>query len=361
MPFPSSELTLDQFKPLVDRRLKDILVTSRECARTINVQYAEVVIAVEDQLLRSGKRVRPYLTYLAYQACGGQRTDEIISAAAAQEFFHQFLLIHDDIIDRDSVRHGGLNIAGRYRRQFQENGVPKADANHYAMSVAMLAGDICNALAFHALEQTRADPELKLAAISRAHQMLIEVIGGEVTDVLGSMPGAPALTDEQILDMYRHKTASYTFCAPLQIGAILAGGSPKQQSHLEDYAGPLGRAFQLVDDLLGVFGDETAIGKPLLSDMREGKHTPLLAAGYNLATPAQAAVLRSHWGNRKAGTNELEQVREILRSSGAQDVVNAQIQGLLDESLAALAASDFPPISQAALRDLAEFSVRRRY
>jgi geranylgeranyl diphosphate synthase type II len=353
--------SLAAFKPRIDRQLRLLFAEAVTNASDIDEGYARLLGQLQDQTLRSGKRLRPYIAYLAYSGSGGREPALFMPVAASLELLHQFLLVHDDIIDRDLVRYGGPNIAGNNMRQLTDIGLSPSEAYHYGSSFALLAGDAAWALANRAILGSKFSAARRLAVLETVGTMLFEVIGGQLMDVGNGVPGAVPASRERLLSISRYKTASYSFQGPLQVGALLAGASVSQQAKLREFGAAIGTAFQLADDILGIYGDEKALGKSVLSDLREGKQTLLLHYAYLRATPAQAETLRTIWGSRSAAEAELETVRKIMRATGAFDEVTALAEQHLADSLATLEASALSGAAKAELSRLAKFSVSRKY
>ncbi|MDB5178475.1 MAG: geranylgeranyl pyrophosphate synthase [Patescibacteria group bacterium] len=356
----STEPSLANFKHDIDRELERLLTAAIIEAQSIDEVYVGLLEATRDTLLGGGKRLRPYLAYLTYSGLGGTRYDAFVPAAVSQELLHHFLLIHDDIIDRDFTRHGGLNVEGTYRERFLAKGLPPADALHYAESFALLAGNAACALGLRAVTDAKFGAKLKLEALRCMQYMLFEIMGGELMDVDSSISGG-TISPERLLRICHYKTATYSFQAPLQFGAILAGAPSGVQGQLRRFGHSLGIAFQLADDLLGVYGDEAKLGKPVTSDLREGKQTLLIYHGFELASATQAKTLRSLWGNRQADADELAEVRRILRDCGAQAKTAELAATNLQESLATLAGTPIAGPAKAELERIARFCVEREY
>src|SRR5216683_4714560 len=155
---------LKRFKLEVDASLRKLFAGAIKDAKSIDPGYVELLTVARDQLLRSGKRLRPFITRTTYLGTGGSDADGVMPAAAAMELIHHFLIIHDDVIDRDLVRHGGLNVAGIYHDRFLEQGRTEDEAYHYGASYAILAGDACLSLGLDAILHVSASPERRLAA-----------------------------------------------------------------------------------------------------------------------------------------------------------------------------------------------------
>lgn len=349
-----------KFKQTVDQELERLFSEAITSARSIDGVYAELLEVTRDTLLAGGKRLRPYLASLAYTGLGGPDDAAFIPIAASQELLHHFLLIHDDIMDRDLIRHGGPNVEGTYYERFQHQGFPPAQAMHHAESYALMAGNAAWALGMQTISATTFDAHTKLEAQQCVQRMLFEIMGGQLMDIDSAISGLPA-TPERLLSICRYKTATYSFQTPLQLGAILAGAPATTQNQLRDFGLSLGIAFQLADDLLGVYGDEAKLGKPVTSDLREGKQTLLIYHAYELATPAQAKILHDLWGNSQGSTADLATVKDILTDCGAQAKTARLADTHLQASLKTLAAIPLTEPTKAEIERIAHFSVNRTH
>lgn len=252
-----------------------------------------------------GKKLRAFLVYLGYRVGGMQDIKSILPLALAIELFHSFLLIHDDIIDRSNMRRGKLTIHKRYERGF---------GREYGMSQAILIGDIACFEAFALINSSVISDPLKSAVCEKFAQVLLETGYGEAMDVENSYRKPSTRDIWQVCDL---KTAKYSFVGPLTVGALVSGASAKQIKALGDFGESLGKAYQLQDDILGVFGDEKVLGKSTLTDMREGKNTILIHKARKMAkVDGEKQILRV-WGNVKANRKELIQIQKIIHESGA--------------------------------------------
>jgi geranylgeranyl diphosphate synthase, type II len=347
------------FKQAVDQELGRLFAAAITNARSIDTVYAELLEVTRDTLLAGGKRLRPYLAYLAYTGLGGKDHKAFITIAAGQELLHHFLLIHDDIMDRDLIRHGGPNVEGAYFERFKQQGYAPADALHHAESFALMAGNAAWALGMQTISDVPFDAHAKLAAQHCVQRMLFEIMGGQLMDIDSAISGRPATT-ERLLSICRYKTATYSFQTPLQLGAILAAAEPAIQEQLRQFGLSLGIAFQVADDLLGVYGDEAKLGKPVTSDLREGKQTLLIYHAYELATPAQAKTLRRLWGSSQSGPAELATVKDILTACGAQAKTTSLAASHLDDSLRTLAKIPLIASSKAEIERIAHYCMNRQ-
>jgi geranylgeranyl diphosphate synthase, type I len=298
---------------------------------TLPVALGDVADALREYVLRGGKRLRGTLLILGHEAAGG-RKEAALDASIGVELLHAYLLIHDDFMDQDDVRRGGPTLHRAL------------GGDHLAASLALLCGSLCEAWAYQLL-----GPAAPLAA-----RTVEQVILGQMADVRG--PRGRELSADEILEVQRAKTGTYTFEFPLHLGAALASAAHPLLEVLSAYARPLGVAFQIADDLLGTFGAPEVTGKPNGSDLREGKRTLLVARALEKASAADAARLRSQLGAPDADVDEL---RAILRRSGAEASARADAERLCDDALRALDSPLVPDRIADDLRAIAIYAVRR--
>lgn len=256
-----------------------------------------------------GKRMRAFLVWLGYQVAQSSITGaelllkKILPISLAIEIIHSFLLIHDDIIDKSETRHGGPTIHKRYEKLVD---------SHYGLSQAILVGDIACFEAFDLVNSSSFSDSLKVICQGQLIKILIATGYGEVLDVESTYRGGSLALIRQVMDL---KTARYSFVGPLTIGATLGSARGGQIEGLSRFGLSAGMAFQLRDDILGVFGDEKIVGKPM--DFSEGKNTILMYKTNELANAKEKAILARTWGRRKANLRDLRRVREIVKECGA--------------------------------------------
>lgn len=340
-----AQLAISEVKQQVDSQLAKIYEEYIASANQIEASYGQLLISMQEFIERGGKRLRPYLTYLGYYGLAGDNNPAIIKVAAAQELLHNFLLIHDDIIDRDESRYHGPNISGVYYNQFLGNH-SEAEALHYGRSVALLAGDINHLLTHKVIIDSGFEGDHKLQALNWLTQKTFEVIGGEFLDLTVSVEPGSNATKAQLLSVARYKTASYSFECPLVIGALLAGANQADTEALSQFALPLGIAYQLQDDMLGVFGDPSSTGKSITSDLAEGKQTLLMHYGFEYGDSQQVDVLEAVYGRPDLKESDVKKVRYILEENGAADAVREEIKDYSHEALESIPSSLSPSVGQ---------------
>ena len=314
-----------------------------------------VLDAVRRFVLADGKRLRPMFCYWGWRGAGQPDTEGIITAAAALELFHAFALIHDDIMDGSDRRRGQPSVH-RHFTDLHTSHSWRGDAIRYGQSAALLCGDLCAAWADHMFTECGLPPDW----IHRGHHlftlMRTEVIAGQYLDLVsgvgdGSVAGA--------LTVIRMKAARYTVTRPLQIGASLAGADQETLNALLAFGDPLGDAFQLRDDVLGVFGDPSITGKPILDDLREGKPTVLIALARAHADQTQAERLRNLFGRADLDLAGAEDLRTIIAATGARDRVENMITVRAESAVAALHDAPITDEARDALATLAGSVVDR--
>lgn len=309
-----------------------------------------------------GGRIRPLLCCCGYAASGGEGgplDDRIILAAASLELLHTFAITHDDVMDGSSMRRGEPTIFRRVSDEHRGSGLP-GDSEHYGVSVAILAGDLALVISDFLLAQSGFSPEILTAASVPVTKMRLDAIAGQFLDLNHSGRGVtdPNLTAR----IARLKTGSYSVEGPLLVGATLAGASERAKRSLEAFAGPLGEAFQLTDDLLGMFGDPVLTGKSADNDVRQGKPTSLMAQALSLASPATKESILAVWGDPDSSDEDLEMLRKIVRESGAVKSMIRSINSLVAEAKGAIKdpqSLDLVPLHCAQMVKLAESIVAR--
>jgi len=328
-------------------------------ARLRASDYGDHYVALWDSLdhaSRGGKRVRPALVLAAYEAFGGTDLSLSTPVAVSFELLHTAFLIHDDVIDRDLSRRGTANIAGRFSERAIAHGAGTGQAEAWAATAAILAGDLALSEAHRALALLPVTADLRCRLLDLLDRAVFVSAAGELADVTNTVSSRP-LTIDQIVRTLEHKTAIYSFEAPLQAGAVLAGAEEEAVDALGEFGRLIGVAFQLTDDLLGVFGDPAATGKSVLADLREGKQTALIAhAGATDRWPLIAPYL----GKPDLSEAEAELVRSHLRDCGAVETADALAREYSERAVAALASPLIPADLRATLTQLALSAVTRR-
>jgi len=334
----------------VEDRVSGLLDRELERWAAVDPDLAEPVCALRDLVLAGGKRLRPAFCHWAYVGAGGGPDDQaVIDAGAALELLHTFALVHDDIMDGSATRRGTDTIHVQFEAGHALDGW-RGEARRFGEGVAILVGDLAFVYADHLL--AGAPP----AAHDVFTELRIEVNVGQYLDLLGTARGR--VNEGTARRISRFKSGKYTVERPLHLGAALAGRLDDLAGPLSAYGLPLGEAFQLRDDLLGVFGDDVATGKPVGEDLREGKPTLLYAMAAARASAADAAVL-TRYGSPDLDEDGVVALQDVLLATGAVEAVEDAIDRLVAEAVEALDATVLAGAARDALVELAYYVAGR--
>ncbi|WP_164471262.1 polyprenyl synthetase family protein [Georgenia faecalis] len=317
-----------------------------------NAGQAEIYATLWAQIGRSvqgGKRFRARIVLATHDHLGGRRSEAAVTVAAAMEMLHTAFLIHDDLIDADTVRRGEPNLAATMLALAQDAGVEDGRARRWALACAVLAGDLALAQAHELVAQV----DVPRPVADRLRSLLSETVfvsaAGELADSCFGL-GLHQPTMAESLAVADAKTAMYSFQAPLRAGAVLADAPDALVAELDTVGRHLGRAFQLVDDLEGVFTPEAVSGKSDLSDLREGKRTPLLLHAQGLPVWAEIA---GDVGRPDLAPADAARVRRALARSEAPGRTDAQVRHEVAQVHARVAGPVVPEAIAPFLTDLA--------
>lgn len=333
----------------VDAVLERFFSLSKNRAAAFGPQYVQLWEALESNTI-GGKRFRPRMVMAAYQALGGTDIEAAAYVGAAFELLHTALIVHDDVIDHDFSRRGVPNISGSYRDAAAASGSSERVAEHSGISAAVIAGDLALFNSYRLIDRTGVADVTRSRLLEVMDDALFASAAGELIDVDFSINFNMPRVDD-ILHMERLKTAVYSFECPLQAGAILAGASEEVVATLGDFGREIGIAYQIVDDLLGVFGLEAETGKTTVGDLREGKRTVLVS--YATSTP-EWATIGELIGKADLSDAEADSVRAVLTSCGAKSFAEGLARYYGNRALARLAEPHIPPALRAELHPVAD-------
>jgi geranylgeranyl diphosphate synthase type I len=284
-----------------------------------------------------GKAMRPALLTWAYRALGGENEDIALRAGTAVELYHTYTLIHDDVIDRDPLRRGKPSVhmlmSGVGWKKFGLT----SEAGHYGLSMAILAGDAMHSWSISLLSSIGslgADCATVNALICKLEgDTGPAIVEGEVRDIQLPYALVANVTDDEVLTVMRTKTAAlFAFCA--WAGGMLARNTcDNQVQNLTDYATEAGVAFQLQDDVLGIIGDEQTLGKPIGSDLREGKRTLIITKAWSRADENGRNQISAALGNPRANPEQIAAATEVLVKTGAVDEVRDMSQNYMQSAI----------------------------
>ena len=329
--------SLDELRSMIDEELGAFLSARRAALPEGGLLLDEI-----ERLVRAGgKRLRPSFCYWGARAGGSQHGPEIVKAAASLELLHTFAIVHDDIMDRSDERRGEPTVHQKHGNE-----------------VALLVGDLALVLADELFFTAGFQADVTLRAFTAYSRMRQEVIVGQFLDVDAS--------DKRDVDVALArriavlKSGRYSVQEPLLIGALLADASKRTIEDLTTFGEPVGEAFQLRDDLLGLFGDRSSIGKSTDSDIREGKRHLLYAFTRELLDGPDRDFFLARWG---AGADlddaEVERLRHLVADSGAKERAETHLASLRDRSGQVLERMEIPPEAKEALRNLSARATHR--
>jgi geranylgeranyl diphosphate synthase type I len=318
------------------------------------VEHARVSVS-------GGKRFRAAFCWWGYLAIGEPASDgesaALLRACASLELLHASALVHDDFMDASDVRRGRPATHRAFETLHREREW-SANATQYGAAAAILLGDLLLSWSDELLRTCGLPAERVLDALRYFDLTRTEVVAGQFLDVSAQARGTTDV--EMAMQVVRYKSAKYSIERPLHIGAALAGATPEAISALSDFGLPLGEAFQLRDDLLGVFGDPDVTGKPAGDDLVEGKRTVLIALALNGLGPEDRDHLDRSLG-RSLTEVEVGELRALIRTSGAEQQVEDMITDLTGRALAALEAAVVRDDAREVLRELADAATQRGF
>ncbi len=370
-----SPADMPQIRSEVGAALAAFIGRQRQDLGRISADLLPCVDAIDD-LLAGGKRLRAGFCYWGWRACGGPDGREIFTAAAALELLHASALVHDDVMDASDTRRGQPAVHRRFAARHAASGW-RGSAADFGAGAAILIGDLLLAWTDEMLRASGLAPDAVWRGLGELDAMRTEVFSGQFLDLVGQASGASAV--DSALRVVTYKSAKYTVERPLHLGAELAcatrpgaagtgrgDGDPSghedrlaARQAFTDYGVPIGIAFQLRDDILGVFGDPARTGKPVIDDLREGKRTVMLAIARERADPAQAAILDRAIGDPLLSEQGACQVRAVITGTGALAECEAMIDRNVKNALAALDSAPITAESKSALADLAVAATAR--
>lgn len=295
-----------------------------------------------------GKMLRGALVKLGYELTGSAENADVYQAAAAYELLHTGFLIHDDIMDNSELRRGRPAV------------YVAAGEGHYGLSQAICLADAGFFLAHNLLARSHFAPDRTAAAVARFSKIALDTAAGQMLDLKLSRPGAGRL-EADVMRIHELKTAAYTITGPLTVGAILGGATGELLQAIEGFGRPVGTAFQIQDDILGVFASEDVIGKSAVSDISENKNTLLIAYALENAESKDQELLAELYGRPNITAAQVGEVRRIFTESGALEHSRDMAREASAAGVSAAAAIPAHEAHRALLAGLAEYSVSRAF
>lgn len=328
--------TADQFRRRVDSRLVDVLEQRQKALP----EAGPLIQAIQDVIGAGGKRLRPAFCYWGYRAAGGSDRAEILDVAASLELLHTFAIVHDDIMDAAPERRG----------------VPSVHAAH-GIDFALLVGDLALVLADDLFVSSGFPADVVARGFGCYSRMRQEVIAGQFLDLQAA--AADEVDEDQARRIAVLKSGRYSVEEPLLIGAVVAGAGDDLLEQLSRFAAPLGEAFQLRDDLLGTFGT-SATGKPVDSDIRQGKRNILFAKTLAALTGRDRTYFAEHWGGGETmSENDVRRLRAMVDDTGARAATESLLETLRSDAVSALDVLEVDEPVRLALEELRRMAVER--
>lgn len=293
-----------------------------------------------------GKMIRGTLVKLGYELASNQSSKKILQPAAAYEIIHTALITHDDIIDQSQTRRGKTAIHLIHQDK------------HYGLSQTICLGDMGIILANKLITESNFPENVKLKALTNFLQVISETLVGEMLDIQASYSGNR--NEKQILQIHEKKTALYTIIGPLSLGALLGGADDQFLKKIHEFGKPLGIAYQLYDDILGVFSQEDIVGKSITSDIEENKSTLLIVYAQQHATGHAQNILKKYYGKKNITDSQQMQIKKIFEETGAYSYSMGKIQSFISQAKKSIPAITKDEKKQLLLSHLTEVIINRK-
>jgi geranylgeranyl diphosphate synthase type I len=344
----------------IQHELTNFLVEQTHYLGEIGTELIPVAEAINSFLMDGGKRLRPLFAYCGYLAAGGRDDKSVITAVASLELLQACALMHDDLIDASDTRRGKPSIHRRFEAIHRSEEL-SGSAPSYGAAAAILLGDLALVWSDQLLHQSGVPDPALLRALKVHDEMRVELMAGQFLDVHEQALATTSVA--RSLKIARFKSAKYTIERPMHFGASLAITDEATRQTYEqiysEYGLPLGEAFQLRDDLLGVFGDPSSTGKPAGDDLREGKRTVLMAMTHDRADEKQEAIIAKYFGDPHLDIAGISSLRTIITDTGARSHVEDLIEKLFLTAIDALNRDEIEPSAHALLDELAAIAIGR--
>jgi len=339
----------------IDKFLAKFFQLKIKESRKITPIAAEMWQKLED-FIAGGKRIRGGLVRLGYECFGGKNKKVILPVSAAIELTNAAVLVHDDIIDQADFRHGRSTVHRRYQKYHKEH-YKKGSPLHYGEGMAIMVGDIGIYGAIDLINKSSFPEKAKHKVIQELIDFMIKTAYGENLDI--DLTYREKIKEGDITTINTLKTAYYTLVGPLKMGGISGGASNRQLKIFEGYGIPVGIAFQLQDDILGMFGSVEKLGKPVDSDIKEGKNTLLYTQALKRGSPRQRKRLMSLWGRKDITPKEVEEARQIIIKTGSLEYSQKLARRLVEKGKKAVPQITKNKNLQEVFLSLADFIVER--
>ena len=323
---------LKNFRTDFEPKLNEYFSIEEEKVKYFQNKHAEKMLeSFKDLTMRGGKRLRASFVYYVYKLYEGKDDEAAYKLGCVLELIHAYLLAIDDFMDKSEVRRHEPTVHKIAEKYFIDNGFKNEDPKHFGESFAVLSGLTGSHMAMTLLNSLPVKSEIILKLYSNLNENITTTSYGQLIDVVNGV--TDDATEKDVLDMLKYKTGVYTYENPMQSGAILAGIlDDNELAKISEFAIPAGIAFQIQDDILGMFGQEESTGKSNTGDLKEGKHTLLIQYAFDNASSEQVTELKKHLGNPNATEQDHQKVMQILQDCGSLDYSNQKAQELVDQA-----------------------------
>jgi geranylgeranyl diphosphate synthase type I len=341
----------------INTSLNEFFEIESQYLRAIGSELDPVADALGRFLLDGGKRLRPLFAAIGFLGAQGAITPEVIRAVSSLELVHVCALIHDDVMDASDTRRGAPAIHKQFEARHGSENLQGSSAQ-FGVASAILLGDLALIWAAKALHESGLAPELILRSLPFYDEMRIELMAGQYLDIYEQALASESA--ERSLKVARYKSGKYSIERPLHFGASLAPGfSPSIIDIYSNFGLPLGEAFQLRDDLIGVFGDPLKTGKPAGDDLREGKRTVLVALALSHCNSTQRQEFLKYFGQKELDSHGIGSLRQIITDTGAFAEVETMIEIMSFKAQEAITHGGLPSGALNLLNDLAVAATQR--
>ncbi len=348
---------INSYRAKVEKEIKIFFIKKIQESKKVDKDLGILTEELSRFVLRGGKRIRALLFILSFKSFSKKLSRDAYKFGAALEIAHSAALIHDDLVDQDDLRRGKPTIHRYFSKKFKKR-LPAAKARRMGENMAILGGDLVATFATELALATSFPAEEKIKALEYFYWRGFDMGLGEMLDIHFS--GRENISKDRIININYLKTTTYTTEGPLIIGGILSGVPARKMSDLKKFGRLLGESFQIKDDILGMFGDKKKLGKPLGSDLREGKMNYIIKQTLESVVPGDKKIILAFFKGRKGKTIGMRDLRSIIESSGSLRSTNAYIEKRILEAKRILNKSNLDEASKKDFNQIADYIVRRK-
>lgn len=354
---PGEHIELSALRESINASLTTFIERENRYLAEIGSELDPVASSLHSFLLDSGKRFRPLFAVIGYIGTGATLSPETITALSSLELIHVCALIHDDVMDASDTRRGAPAIHKHFENIHASQKL-SGSASQFGIASAILLGDLALIWAAKMLHESQVSNDALVSSLSMFNEMQVELMGGQYLDIYEQALASESV--ERSRKVARYKSGKYSIERPLHFGAALAQKNPTELfSVYSSYGLPLGEAFQLRDDLLGVFGDFATTGKPAGDDLREGKRTVMMAMTHERATTGQRETIKELFGRPDIDEAGIAALQSIIIETGARDHLESLISDLYNEATAVIDHPTIDPAARPLLLTMAKLATQR--